>query len=427
LYADLGNGYPEVAIGRMPVNTPEELSVAVSRTLAYQGMPLSGQRALMVADLADITAGDFPKESDGLIASSPEFAWTKSYMGVNSDPATATEMMRQAASGGADIIMFNGHGNSRLLGIQIPRILDVNSVQTWTGNVILLQATCNGNFVSRDEQNYHSIAIQAMTQPQGGIAASISSTTFMLSQPHNEFMQTLLQQASGQDVRWGRALLATQQWAHGMAAAKRSSGNWYQDLANTECMLGDPALRVYHHDSYTGGAGVGSGPGGGSGGGTGTGGGAGGGDGTNRVPDGPIEITRFSGKADFLHSGRDTVALTGTVSEAAVTGSIKGVAVTADIAGAKVNFVLDAYGRGKNGGSSFRLSPKSKNGIRTLKIATRGLFWPDWSDEGITPTASAKPVTMNVTVTLNGRQYTAVLQSNYTAKAGRYGKFKALK
>src|SRR6185295_5964795 len=121
--------------------------------------------------------------------------------------------MKSAANGGADLILYAGHGNALHLGKDDPRILDTNLVQEWTGHGVFLQSTCTGNWMAKNENGYKSIAIQTLTQPQGGISASIGTSTYMNSKYGTEFMNELLANASGPSARWGTALLKAQQWA----------------------------------------------------------------------------------------------------------------------------------------------------------------------------------------------------------------------
>jgi len=93
--------------------------------------------------------------------------------------------------------------------------------------------------MAKDEQNYKSIAIQALTQPQGGISASIGTSTYMNSDYAVEFARQLLKTAGTSGMRWGTALMKTQQWA----AAQGSS--FYSDLNKTEQIFGDPAMPVF--------------------------------------------------------------------------------------------------------------------------------------------------------------------------------------
>jgi hypothetical protein len=97
--------------------------------------------------------------------------------------------------------------------------------------------------MAKDASGYRSIAVQALSQPQGGIAASIATSTYMNSQTAVEFMEEVVKNASGTSRRWGDALLKAQQWAH-MQNSSMTSSVFYRDLMNTEQIFGDPAMRV---------------------------------------------------------------------------------------------------------------------------------------------------------------------------------------
>lgn len=104
-------------MGRFPVNTAGELAVAVQRTLDFvpiQGA--SGGLGLLAADRRDLEAGHFGLGCEALEAACPQLTWDKAYLGQTA-PAAAdlTQAMRDAANGGADVIVFNGHGASNRL------------------------------------------------------------------------------------------------------------------------------------------------------------------------------------------------------------------------------------------------------------------------------------------------------------------------
>ncbi|HLX64869.1 MAG TPA: C25 family cysteine peptidase, partial [Planctomycetota bacterium] len=196
-------------------------------------------------------AGNFPVEADSIIAANPSITWTRNYLGVTSqDAVSVNEAMTQAANGGASVLLYNGHGSAARLGAAAPRILDTDTVQAWNGNVVFIAATCTFNWVAKDENGYHSIPIQAMVQPQGGMAASIATTTYMESAPAVEFTKQLLSQSQslGAKARWGDVLLRAQQWAYSQSSAP-ANGSWYLDLSKTESILGDPAMPVYSKTS----------------------------------------------------------------------------------------------------------------------------------------------------------------------------------
>ena len=244
-YGDFGKGFPEVAVGRIPANDAAQAAVAVSRILAHKGFAESGLTAQITADVNDPEAGDFSSNADSLVNANPKVAWTKSYAGIGGTTlADCTVAMTKAANDGTDMLFYEGHGSAGRLGAAVPGILDTTSVQAWTGNTIIIPSTCTFNWFSKDVQDYHSIAIQAMTQAGGGISASIATTTYMEAGPGIEFNKQLLAnlQSANRNARWGDVLVKTQQWAGTQTSAL---SGWYVDLMHTECLLGDPAMPVF--------------------------------------------------------------------------------------------------------------------------------------------------------------------------------------
>ncbi len=243
-FGDLGRGYPEVAVGRLPVNTPADLTVAVNRIVSYAAPQSSGVVLQAVADRADPTTADFPAQAESLAQANPELTWQRNYLGVTyqSSPEVSAAMLA-AANGGANWILYVDHGNASRLGKDDPRILQSDSVrdnvQDWTGNVVFLQSTCTANWMATDQTGAKTIAIQLLTQPQGGISASIASSTYMNSDYGVAFMGQLLKNTAPSGARWGTALMQTQQWAYGMGAG------FYSDLNKTEQIFGDPAMPIY--------------------------------------------------------------------------------------------------------------------------------------------------------------------------------------
>ncbi len=251
MFGDLGRGYPEVAVGRLPVNDTTELAGAVQHILSNTGAPASGVRVHAVADRTDPTTADFGAQADTLVQNNPEFTWQKNYLGTTyQTSAEVTASLLSAVNGGADWMVYVGHGNSVRLGKDDPRILQTDSVrdnvQYMTGNSVFLQSTCTANWMAADQTGFRSIAIQALTQPQGGISASIASSTYMNSDNAVAFMNQLLQNANRNGMRWGNALMQTQQWA--MAQSGGAAG-YYADLSNTEQIFGDPAMPIFSRSS----------------------------------------------------------------------------------------------------------------------------------------------------------------------------------
>ena len=242
LFGDLGRGYPEVAVGRLPANDAAELSGAVNHILTYQGVSASGFRVQGVADRTDPAVGDFGALLDSVSLANPSMLWQRNYLGTTSDDAAVvTTTLQTAACGGADLAIYSGHGNSVRIGKNVPRILDNDRVQFWTGNIVFLQCTCTANWMANDAPGFRSIAMQALSQPQGGISASIASSTYVTADASVQFMSQLLKNANAPGMRWGDALMQAQQGAF----QKSTEADIYDDLGKTEQLFGDPALPVF--------------------------------------------------------------------------------------------------------------------------------------------------------------------------------------
>ena len=326
--------------------------------------------------------------------------------------------MQQAASGGADMIVYVGHGNAARLGAASPNILDLNALQDWTGNVVFLQATCTANWLVKNEQNYRSIAIQGLTQPQGGIAASIGTSTYMTSGPATAFMSEVIKQA-GANARWGEALLRAQQWAHNKAAAEA----WYEDLARTECILGDPALPVFSRSVVNpGSSNGGSTPGGGTGGAV--------PDDNNTTPGATplvLNVTRLVGAISFARVGRDSVGRDSValVSSVELGGrQVAGTQIAIDIGGAAARLTLSAQGSARIDGASAQLSRVAKNGVRLLKITLKGALADKWIDEGIRSDVTHGSLQMPLELRINETTYRATVPLQYSNRNGRKGSFR---
>ena len=254
MFGDLGRGYPEVAVGRLPVSSTADLTSAISRILSYKGLPSSGSgvRVHAVADRADPEAGDFAAQLDLLHGAHPDLSWQTNYLGGTYQTAGEVHnAMSAAANGGADLILYAGHGNASRLGKVNPRILDNTTISDWKGNVVFIEATCTANWAANNSSSYKSITMMGLTQPGGGISASIATSTYMNSDVATAFVNQLLKNAQASTgTRWGVALMKTQQWAF----SQGGSGSFYTDIGNTEQIFGDPAMRIYAAPAQNSGA-----------------------------------------------------------------------------------------------------------------------------------------------------------------------------
>jgi hypothetical protein len=191
----------------------------------------------MVADRADASAGDFAAQAEEMVEATPEYDWERAYLGVTEGTAEAArEKIKAAACGGADVIGYVGHGSAATLGKE--RLVTTATAGEWTGNVVLVMATCNGNYFLMDVK---TLARVLLFQEAGGAAATVGPATYVFAEATAPVTKALLEGSQKARARWGEALLAAQR-----LAARRAQGKAgpFDDLVKTECLLGDPALPV---------------------------------------------------------------------------------------------------------------------------------------------------------------------------------------
>lgn len=138
------DGVPEMAIGRLPAATREELRAVIDKIMIYEstrGASWKGN-VLMVADDPD-DGGDFPADSDDVAAKvPPEYAVQKIYL---SDLTTkeARERLLAGINGGALLLNYIGHGGlDRLAGEGLLLTEDVDSLTNGEKLPLVTAMTC---------------------------------------------------------------------------------------------------------------------------------------------------------------------------------------------------------------------------------------------------------------------------------------------
>jgi hypothetical protein len=153
----------------------------------------------------------------------------------------------------------------------------------------------------------------------------------------------------------------------------------------------------------------------------------------------PMIVSKLSGSVNFNASNKDACSVSGVIPGIAAGFDPIGIILSLDIGGAKVTFVLDAKGRGKNaqGSIALKLKPSMRN--KATKVITflggdiafkaklaKGSWTTAWSNEGIDPAANktGTPMSLLINVDLGGTLYGIVADVLYSSKAGNSGKFK---
>lgn len=236
-YADLdGDHVPELAIGRIPAVTPEELSAVVDKTIAYEssGGPWTGE-AMLMADNAD-TGGNFPADSDdiGEILGG-SLTLNKIYLD-NYSVTEARRLVKEGLERGALFVNFIGHGSVDRLALEgMLTSRDVGALGAQAGLPVLTAMTCfaaNYSYPGSD-----TLGELLIIKPEGGMIAVWGPTGLSLNFEamtlNREFFRSRVE--GGTYVLGDMVLEATRKYG------QTGRLKFMLDIYN---LMGDPALEL---------------------------------------------------------------------------------------------------------------------------------------------------------------------------------------
>ena len=232
-----GDDLPEVAIGRLPARSPEELAAMIAKIKAYEADFGSAWQNQLVfaADKAD-AAGNFSES----ITRFTDLVQSPYSVAARIDLDTMAIAPARAAllagfNDGAGFIHYSGHGTTVRLSSQgLLTATDVNAMTNARQPVVAALSCLAGHY---EAPAADSLAELLMRRPQGGAVAVWASSALSLNAPATDLGETVyrsvLQEGAG---RLGPALLqARRSWP---------GDPFTRDTFATYNLLGDPALRI---------------------------------------------------------------------------------------------------------------------------------------------------------------------------------------
>ncbi|MDX1431229.1 MAG: C25 family cysteine peptidase [Gammaproteobacteria bacterium] len=182
LYADVvGNDWvPEMAIGRLPVISAEELDAVTAKIRAYEQTAGEWTRRMVVAADAPDLGGDFPRDSDAVAALVPGHVELER-LHLDEVPATeARASMLEAIRAGRGFVNFFGHSGHMTMGnTRLVDVLDVPGLDNGERLAVVTAFTCLvGQFGFPGQEALGEALVIA---PQGGAAAVWSSSGLSLN------------------------------------------------------------------------------------------------------------------------------------------------------------------------------------------------------------------------------------------------------
>jgi hypothetical protein len=227
---------PDMAIGRLPARTVDDVRALVEKILAYEhdGLTVNGP-SVLVADNAD-RAGDFEADAEELAATvlagrTPR----RVYLGRLGAEATRNAV-REAFDDGAALLSYAGHGGIHLWAQEnIFNSGDVAALAPQSQQPVVLTLNClNGYF----HFPYFDALAEALLRPSDkGAIAVLSPSGLSVNEPAHVFHKAIVHELlDGGHPRLGDAVLAAQ-------AAYAATGV-FPELLRIYHLFGDPALRL---------------------------------------------------------------------------------------------------------------------------------------------------------------------------------------
>jgi hypothetical protein len=227
---------PDLAIGRLPASTVEELQRVVDKIVLWETSEYSLQgRVVLVTDDPD-DAGDFVTNAESLAATTLESKELHKIYLSTLGTAGTRDAIREAFDEGASLMSYIGHGGIHLWANEdIFNIDDLDTLSLQPEQPLLLTMNClNGYF---HFPYIDALAEQLLLADGKGVIAAFSPSGLSLDNQAHRYHQALLQAlAKGSHERLGDAILEAQQTYTETGALP--------ELLSIYHLLGDPALTL---------------------------------------------------------------------------------------------------------------------------------------------------------------------------------------
>jgi len=222
------DGLPEMAVGRLPVESAEEAATVVSKIISYEGAAGLMGEALLVADINDFFdfEGASAEVSEELLERSME---VKEILRGRS--ATARSDLLNLLNQGQLLVNYLGHGSTKTWNGNLLTSLDAWSLTNSPYLPFLVSMTCLNGFFQ--DPYIESMAETFLKAERGGAVAVWTSSGLTLPEEQAVMNLELIRLLfNGQGLTIGEAVMG----------AKRAVTNG--DIRRTWILFGDPTLRL---------------------------------------------------------------------------------------------------------------------------------------------------------------------------------------
>jgi hypothetical protein len=234
-FVDLdGDTLPDLAVGRLPARTAQQISAYVQKVIDYEKNPSTAAR--LVVSVADGQEATFAQDAHAFMQLLPAYVERLEI----APPAGAEDVavqVRGAFEKSPWIVAYFGHGSLQMWGKdKLFNIEDVAQLPKTLRAPIVIQMTClTGLFIHPRQE---SLAEALLWQAGAGASAVLAPTSLTLTMDQSLLSHALiLALTDGQSATLGDAVLRAWRQLPVDSAGSR-------DVLQTFLLLGDPELRL---------------------------------------------------------------------------------------------------------------------------------------------------------------------------------------
>lgn len=227
---------PDIAVGRLPAVSADQMRIAVNKILAYEKATLPGLSSLSVLAIADGQEASFGSEAQAFLDLFPE-TYPRTLFAPPKDSINLNTQVADYLNQGQYLVAYFGHGSTNMWGKdKFFTVDDVNLLKNKGKLPIVVNMTCLAGFFIHPKIT--SLAETLLFTPDTGAVTVLAPTS--LSLPNGQkplsdaFARALI---APEQTRIGDVLLSAQR---GMSVDSSVT----IDVLQTFLLLGDPALTV---------------------------------------------------------------------------------------------------------------------------------------------------------------------------------------
>jgi hypothetical protein len=228
--------WPDIAVGRMPAQTPEQVRTLVEKTLKYEQNPPQGPWRQRVLVVADGQQASFRADAEVFLSRFSPAIETQ-LLAPETGANGANQQVKQQLEAGYLLVAYFGHGSVTQWGKdRLFSVADSMALANGDRLPIVLNMSCLTGLFTHPRVD--SLAEALLWQPAGGAVAVLAPTSLTLA-----FDQSFLSEAlvdallTNPNATLGQMLLHA--WRQ-VPVDHPSS----RDVMQTFLLFGDPALRL---------------------------------------------------------------------------------------------------------------------------------------------------------------------------------------